>query len=119
MVKGIFTCDEELGILEMRVQGHANFDELGKDPVCAGASTIAMAAAQCISFMEQGDRLQEDAVIHIAGGNVRVQCKPRPEYFEEAMIILNVASVGMQLLAAAYPGYVRVEPFGPAEAVSK
>ena len=115
MVKAIFTCDQELGILEMRVQGHADFAEMGKDPVCAGASVLAMAAAQTVDIMNGERKLKDGTVIHVAGGNVRVQCAPKEEYFGEALLVLYVAQVGFGLLEAAYPEYVRLTPFEPAE----
>ena len=118
MVKAIFTFDTMQGIIEMRVQGHADFDELGKDPVCAGASVLAFTAAQCIDCIDQKHGFEEKPVIHIAGGNVRVQCRPRDGFFAETMMVFNVISVGMQLLANKYPDHVRLIPFEAAEADS-
>ena len=39
--------------IEMRVNGHAEFEELGKDPVCAGASILALTVAQCVDMMAE------------------------------------------------------------------
>lgn len=118
MVRAIFDVNPEIGRLEMRVQGHAGFDEMGKDPVCAGASVLAMAAAQCIELMGQAGRLRKEPRVTVSGGNVRVVCNPKPECFDEAALILSVAHVGMLMLAETYPGYAEVKVIGPAEAVS-
>ena len=118
MIRAIFECNRETGKLEMRVHGHANFAELGKDPVCAGASVLAMAAAQCIDLMEQAGSLQKEAVFKIDNGNVRVKCLPKPEHFDEALLIFHVAHVGMELLAAAYPEHAEVKVIGAAKADS-
>ena len=95
------------GALEMRANGHADFDELGKDPVCAGASTLALTVAQCVDTMNEEDAL-EDVRIHIGGGNTRVVAKPKPEAFHEALDYFRVAAVGFQLLSEAYPEHVRL-----------
>lgn len=95
--------------LEMRVLGHANFRQMGNDPVCAGASVLAFTAAQCIEAM--GDKLQKAAHINIGGGNVRVVAKPKPEYRAEALHTFYVAQVGFQLLSEAYPENVELTPF--------
>lgn len=99
--------------LEMRVQGHTGFAEMGKDPVCAGASVLAMTAAQCIAAM--GDRLKKKPKIHISGGNVRVVAKPKPAYYPEAKHVMYMAEVGFQLLSESYPDHVRLISFVPPE----
>lgn len=118
MIRAIFDCNRETGKLEMRVHGHANFAKLGKDPVCAGASVLALSAAQCIDLMEKAGNLQNEAVFRIDNGNVRVKCLPKPEYFDEALIVFHVAHVGMELLAAAYPENAEVKVIGAAKADS-
>ena len=118
MVRAIFDVNPEIGRLEMRFHGHAGFAEMGKDPVCAGASVLAMAAAQCIELMGQAGRLRMEPRVTVSGGNVRVVCNPKPERFDEAALIFSVAHVGMAMLEEAYPGYAEVKVIGPAEAVS-
>ena len=71
MVKAYFDFDAEKNAFEMRVQGHADFAELGKDPVCAGASVLAFTAAQVIDIIDR-NQLLEESVIRISGGNVRL-----------------------------------------------
>ena len=118
MVRAIFEINRETGRIEMRVHGHAGFAEMGKDPVCAGASVLAMTFAQCIEWMGDAGRLKKDPRIQVCGGNVRVKCYPEPEYFGEAVVTVNVAMVGMQMLAEAYPEHVEVKVIGAAEAES-
>jgi len=114
MVKAWF--DNKDGTLEMRVQGHAGFAEIGKDPVCAGASVLAMAAAQCIDWMGGHDCMEEPPKIHVAGGNVRVTCRPKEDYFPQVFTVMEVAQVGMLLLEGAYPEHAAVKTFAAAEA---
>lgn len=114
MVKAWF--DRKDGTLEMRVQGHAGFAEIGKDPVCAGASVLAMAAAQYIDGMDDQDCMEETPKIHVTGGNVRVTCRPKEEFYPQALTVMEVAQVGMLLLAGAYPEHAAVKTFAAAEA---
>lgn len=118
MVRAIFDVNPEIGRLEMRFHGHAGFAEIGKDPVCAGASVLAMAAAQCIELMDGHDCMEETPKIHVAGGNVRVTCRPKEEFYPQALAVMEVAHVGMKMLEETYPGYAEVKVIGPAEAVS-
>ena len=45
MIEVRFEEDREKGVLSMELRGHAGFAELGRDPVCAGASVLAMTLA--------------------------------------------------------------------------
>lgn len=111
------------GAIELRVHGHAGFDELGKDPVCAGASTLAVTAAQCATTMHERGRLQKKPVVNVQGGNVRVVIKPKEERFQEALLIMGTLAVGFQLLAEAYPENVKYYQFDtadiPAESINQ
>lgn len=103
-------------VYEMRVQGHTGFAEIGKDPVCAGASLLAMTVAQCVDLVPR-DRLRKKPHITIGGGNVRVVASPKPDAANEIAHIMYVAQVGYQLLAASYPDNVRLkEVIAPAKA---
>ena len=100
--------------IEMRVNGHADFAKLGSDPVCAGASVLALTVAQCIDLMARSEAL-EDVKIRIGSGNTRVVAKPKPEAIKEAMDFFHVAAIGFQLLAEAYPEHVELILYEPAE----
>lgn len=92
--------------LTMDLKGHAGFAQLGKDPVCAGASVLAMTVAQCVKSMEEAGRLQKKAHIVIRNGRVLVTAKPREEYRAEAEHLFWVGETGFRLLAESYPDYV-------------
>ena len=109
MIEVHFEQDREKRILSMEVRGHADFAELGKDPVCAGASVLAMTAAQCVKSMEEAGRLRKKAHIVIRGGRVLVTAKPREEAFDEARLLFWTAETGMRLLSEAYPGNIQVK----------
>ena len=104
-----FQEDREKGVLSMEVRGHAGFAELGRDPVCAGASTLAMTLAQCVKSMEEAGRLRKKAHILIRNGRVLVTAKPRAEYLQETRHLFWVGETGMRLLAEAYPENISVK----------
>lgn len=104
-----FEKDLENGVLSMEVRGHTGFAEAGKDPVCAGASTLAMTLAQCVKSMEEAGRLQKKAHILIRNGRVLVTAKPREEYLQETRHLFWVGETGMRLLAEAYPENIEIQ----------
>lgn len=109
MIQVRFEQNRERGVLSMELRGHAGFAALGKDPVCAGASVLAMTAAQCVKSMEEAGRLQKKAHILIRSGRVLVTAKPRKEAFDEARLLFWAAETGLRLLSEAYPGYIKVK----------
>lgn len=109
MITASFIQNREQGFLSMELRGHAGFAELGKDPVCAGASVLAMTAAQCVKSMEEAGRLQKKAHILIRSGRVQVTAKPKEEAFDEARLLFWAAETGLRLLSEAYPGFIQVK----------
>ena len=92
----------------MNVRGHAAFAELGKDPVCAGASVLAMTIAQCAQTMYDAGKLQKKPHVTIRNGRVDVTAKAKPEYEGELRHTFFVGEVGMQLLSESYPDHVEI-----------
>ena len=101
--------------ITMDVKGHAGFAELGKDPVCAGASVLAMTVAQCVDAMYQTGKLQKKPTLRLQNGRVTVTAKPKKEYFSEALHVFYVGQTGFDLLAAAYPDYIIFKAIAPPE----
>ena len=108
MIEVRFERDREKGVFRMELAGHAGFAQLGKDPVCAGASVLAMTAAQCVKCMEEAGRLKKKAHIVIRNGRVLVTASPREGAAAETEQLFWVAETGMRLLAEAYPGNVEI-----------
>ena len=109
MIEVRFEEDREKGVLSMELRGHAGFAELGRDPVCAGASVLAMTLAQCAKVMEEAGRLRKKAHILLRGGRALVTVKPREGYYDEARHLFWVGETGLRLLAEAYPENVSVK----------
>ena len=109
MIEVRFEEDREKGVLSMELRGHAGFAELGRDPVCAGASVLAMTLAQCVKAMEEAGRLRKKAHILLRGGRALVTVKPQEGYYDEARHLFWVGETGLRLLAEAYPGYLEIK----------
>ncbi len=109
MTRAIFRRHKDA--IEMRVQGHAGFAAAGKDPVCAGASVLAMTTAQCIEVMHTEGWLQKKPTVNVSGGNVRVVAKPKQEYAAAVWQAFWQAEVGFALLETAYPDSVQLTSF--------
>ena len=103
MTTAKFKLELESGSIIMDVRGHAGFAEIGKDPVCAGASVLAMTVAQCVHEMGKHGKLKKKPNIRVKNGHVTVVAKPEPEYFHEALQLFWVGQVGFQLLEESYP----------------
>lgn len=99
------------GSLILDMKGHAAFAELGRDPVCAGASVLAMTAAQCVRNMETQGKFKKKATIRIRNGHVHVVCTPKKAFYSEALHLYYIAETGMHLLAESYPENVELIPF--------
>ena len=111
MTRAKFEYSREDGFIKMDVKGHAGFAEIGKDPVCAGISIMALTVAQVIEIMRDEGKLQKEPRIVIRNGHVAVTAKPKPEAFNEALHVFYVAETGMALVAQAYPDNVDFNPF--------
>lgn len=108
MISVRFGNDPEKGSLSMELRGHAGFAELGKDPVCAGASVLAMTVAQGVKLLEEAGKLRRKARLRIREGEVLVSACPREEAMGEARHLFRVGELGLRLLAEAYPENVEI-----------
>lgn len=106
-----FDYDKDSGALTMDMRGHADFAELGKDVVCAGASILGMTVAQAVQIMSDNGRLRKKANITIRNGRITVTAKPKPECLAEAQHIYYLGEVGFKLLSEAYPGTIKLKQF--------
>ena len=114
MIKAYFRKTADT--FEMRVQGHAGFGEAGKDPVCAGASVLALTVAECVDALSRGGAAVKAPIVHInkPAGNVRVTVRPTPEGYEKIRSAFLFGQVGFGLLSEAYPEHVQLTLFDTA-----
>lgn len=115
MVNAEFFTNKESGSITLRLTGHAGADEKGKDIVCAGASILAYTVAQTLQFMYEEGNLQKKPRLNLEEGDTIIVCKPKPEYYTEALHTFYVAQVGYHLLSHSYPQYVSLSSFGESD----
>lgn len=111
MIKATFQHLRGQNAYVAEVKGHAGFDELGKDVVCAGGTMYAMGLAQCVLQMRQAGKLQKIPSIKVKKGEVFVVAKPKQEHEAELRHYFYMAQVGFKLLETAYPDHVSLKMY--------
>ena len=105
MLKVTFT--ESGQKLSLRLVGHAEYAEHGKDIVCASASILASTVAYEVELIDRLGGLKEPAVVKVESGDTEITCVPTDEKLHIVKLLYDFASTGLCLLAGNYPQYVR------------
>lgn len=95
--------------LRMTASGHAGYAQPGQDIVCAGVSALAFAAAEYLTQMQTWNKLDQDPVILLEPGEIRLECSPKITAQEEAEHVFRMLEIGCRLIAQSYPNNVSVE----------
>ena len=98
---------EEGNTLSLRLKGHAGYDVVGKDIVCASASILVYTVAQLVYEMDACGRLSESPLVRLCEGDalVEAECKDQMA-LKEARKIMHFAKAGYSLLQNTYPEYI-------------
>ena len=103
MLKVTFT--ERGQKLSLRLEGHADYAEHGKDIVCASASILAYTLASMV------DSLTDETTIDLSSGDTTIECECKDEEtYLKAANAYYYTKIGYALLAQNYPQYVRLMP---------
>ena len=94
--------------LSLRLKGHAEYAEHGKDIVCASASILAYTVAQFVMEAENCGDLISPAQIQLESGDTSILCEPAEDTFDRMHDIYSFAKMGYALLEHNYPQYVEV-----------
>lgn len=97
MIKVTFTESPEK--LYLRIEGHAEYAEHGKDIVCASASILAYTLA---SIVDSFDEIE--SAIDLTSGDTTIEC----ECNTSTRNAFAYTKVGYALLEHNYPQYVRL-----------
>ena len=100
------TLTEKGRNLSLRVEGHAEYAEHGKDIVCASASILAYTLA---SLVDSIDGVKTS--INLDSGDSTIECECKD--YETFIMVAGAyafAKRGYELLAQHYPQYVRLMP---------
>ena len=109
MITAEFEMGEAEKELALTVRGHASFDEVGKDIVCASASILTYTLAKVAeSYFEKG-HLEEHPILRLNGGDACIVCKCKSYFaYADMLFAFDMARVGFTLLAENYPQNVNV-----------
>lgn len=92
----------------LTVLGHADYDEYGKDIVCAGVSALVQAL---IGWIEENYYKANCISVDPKGGEVIVCC----EGGEELAAVFHMTAIGLEQIADSYPDHVQIDIIGLAD----
>ena len=92
--------------LSLEISGHAGYADAGKDIVCSAASILAYTLAQEIMFMNSNQKLVKEPKLLLEEGNTSIVCRPKQEFYGEALRAFQFASTGYRLLTSNHPNNV-------------
>lgn len=98
----------EGNIHSLVVLGHANYDEYGRDIVCAGASSLVQAL---IGWIEENHYRVECISIDPKEGEVVISC----EGGEDIAAVFYMAAIGLLQIADSYPDHLQIDIIGLAD----
>ena len=97
-------------IYELTIDGHAGYEEKGKDIVCAAVSILFYTLAQALTESEH--MLDEKLSISNDDGNGHIICKPKKEYEQSVCLIYWTVLQGFQLMTGNYKENVSLRIVG-------
>lgn len=106
MVRAKYTVDENTHTLV--VSGHANYDEYGRDIVCAGVSALVQAL---IGWIEENHYRAECISIEHKAGEVIISC----EGGDDIAAVFNMTAIGLMQIADSYGDHVQIDTIGLAD----
>lgn len=106
MVRAKYTVEENTHTLV--VLGHANYDEYGKDIVCAGVSALVQAL---IGWIEENYYRADCISVDTKEGEVIISC----EGGKDLAAVFYMASIGLEQIATSYPDHVQIDIIGLAD----
>ena len=101
------TFTEEGKKLSLRLEGHAGYEEYGKDIVCASASILANVLA--VTILEFDEAIDVDSKIDLTSGDTTIECNCKNDTaYETVSNAFRYTKLGYALLEYNYPQYVRL-----------
>lgn len=108
MIRANYTRDGNEHTLT--IHGHANYDEYGKDIVCAGASALVQAL---IGWIENNPYDVEVDCISLDDTNAEVVISCRGE--NDTAAVFYMTAIGLEQIANSYPDHVYIDIIGIAD----
>lgn len=90
----------ERGARTINIDGHANYDEPGRDIVCAAVSVLVQTLIQSLEELtsEKIKYVMIPGTVHIQFGDLS----------EQAQLLVNSFFVGVSMIAEEYPDNVKI-----------
>jgi len=88
------------GLDSIRIKGHANSGEYGKDIVCAGVSAVTFGALNAIDDDESFD-------ISIEEGDIRIETKGALS--EHDKTVLEILIIQLKTIEESYNGFIEIK----------
>ena len=85
----------------IKISGHANYAEAGKDIVCAGVTALTQALIRSMEDLT-GDEIKHE----ISPGRADIHCG---DLSEEGKLLVDSFFIGVCLIADEFPDHVRIE----------
>ena len=102
MIKARYTAEGNTHTLSVR--GHANYDEYGKDIVCAGVSALVQAL---MGWIENKPYITADCT-RSDGGEITIECQGD----DDVASVFYMTAIGVEQIATNYPQHVQIDIIG-------
>ena len=83
----------------LRISGHANYDDYGKDIVCSAVSAISIGALNALKNIENYAITQKEGLIIIENKN-------KSSYDDN--IVLNTMLIQLKTIEQSYPKFIQI-----------
>ena len=106
----IFDTDPITFRISLIVNGHANYDERGKDLVCASVSILTLTIANIIADAKERGVVAENTAIQVNDGDVYINCHCLDTGSYIGILgTFETVLTGYKLIAEEYPKNVVVK----------
>lgn len=97
------------GAMCLEVRGHAGAGRRGRDPVCAGVSTVCRGLGHAAQLLGEAGMLAQPPRVRMERGWAEIAALPCPAYRTETALVFWTAEVALHALAESYPKNVTLE----------
>ena len=100
-----------LAPFRIQANGHAGFDEPGKDIVCAAVSALLQALALGLERLERYGHITDTAIL-LGEGEAVLGATPIRNREQELRLLFDVFGEALLRLAEEYSEYIEVKSYG-------
>lgn len=104
----MINIDVNLSKFKVKIDGHADFDEEGKDIVCSAISVLFFSMCQTFDSMKEKGCFKVCKLSWDKGAGL-IKINPKPEYRQHVAIIFMTICNGFDIVATEYPDYVTLD----------